>query len=170
MERTLLGELPAFQLPEGYTLRALAVPDELPAWVELFNRAYGGQWNAVPTTVDLQAELRADPRYQQQHDLVVVGPAGGLVAFCLGFVLEHAGVRAGWVLELGSNPQVRGQGLGRALLCESLRRFQAAGLTIARLAVDGANPSGAKRLYEGLGFEPVSSEVLYGRVFEVNRG
>jgi mycothiol synthase len=167
MERDLHGSLPTFQLPTGYILRTLVVPNELPTWVDLFNRAYRGQWNAVPTTVDVQTDLRRDSRYQQQHDLVVVGPTGALVAFCLGFVLEHAGVRVGWVLELGSDPHVRGQGLGRALLSETLRRFQAADLTIARLTVDGANSSGAKRLYEGLGFEPFSSEVLYGRVFGV---
>lgn len=163
MERALQQPVADVALPEGYALDVVRAPDDLPAWVELFNAAYAGQWNYVPTTLDDQAELRRDERYQQRHDLIVRDADGALVGFCLGFVLLRGGVRAGWVLEIGALPVLRGRGLGRALLAEALRRFRQDGLEVARLVVDGANPTGARHLYEHMGFTVIDSDILYGR-------
>ena len=121
-------------------------------------------------TIDVQAALRQDVRYQQHYDLVVRAVDGRLVAFCLGFVLERGGTTAGWVLELGTHPALRGRGLARSLLSEALHRFHRDGLPSARLVVDSANPTAAQRLYKHLGFAAISSNMLYGRLFTADDG
>jgi ribosomal protein S18 acetylase RimI-like enzyme len=165
MERSLQEPVADVGLPGGYTLDTVSAPADLPQWVELFNLAYHGQWNYVPTTVETQAELRQDARYQNRYDLIARDAGGALAAFCLGFALMRGGTKAGWILEIATHPALRSHGLGRGLLAEALRRFQSDGLPSARLAVDGENPSGAKRLYERLGFAPINSEILYGCAF-----
>jgi ribosomal protein S18 acetylase RimI-like enzyme len=57
----------------------------------------------------------------------------------------------GWIWLLGVLPAWRRRGLGLALLRESFRRIAATGETVAALGVDGANPTGATRLYERAG-------------------
>jgi mycothiol synthase len=63
---------------------------------------------------------------------------------------DRAGV--GWIVQMGVRPAWRRRGLGRALLCEVMRRFQADGLASAALEVNIDNRR-AMRLYERLGFE-----------------
>ncbi|MBA3468048.1 MAG: GNAT family N-acetyltransferase [Herpetosiphonaceae bacterium] len=162
LERPLQAPIPSVECPAGYRIRPVKAPADLPAWVDLFNAAYGGQWNYVPTTVEAQAALRQDQRYCNRYDLLVVNSTGTPVAFCLGFVLSRGGSPTGWVLEIGTQPALRNLGLGRTLLAALLRRFQEDDLATVRLAVDGENPSGAKRLYENLGFTAISSEIVYG--------
>jgi GNAT superfamily N-acetyltransferase len=52
-------------------------------------------------------------------------------------------------------------GLGRALLLASMHGFKARGLTTAGLGVDADNPSGALRLYQGLGYSPYQRMAVY---------
>ena len=48
-----------------------------------------------------------------------------------------------------------------ALLLDSMRRFSADGLEAAGLGVDAANPSGALRLYEALGYRQTASTCIH---------
>ena len=42
-----------------------------------------------------------------------------------------------------------------------MRRFTAAGMDAAALGVDSANPSGALRLYQGLGYRQTASTCVH---------
>jgi mycothiol synthase len=77
----------------------------------------------------------------------------------VGFAICHVDTEAGsesgaegWIAQMGVRPSWRNRGLGRALLREVLRRFQAHGLAKAALEVNVDNDR-AVRLYERLGFE-----------------
>ncbi|MEU0406546.1 GNAT family N-acetyltransferase [Streptomyces griseorubiginosus] len=61
--------------------------------------------------------------------------------------------QSSWVLGLGVAPDRRGQGLGRRLMLEVLRRLRQAGVHEVRLSVEPANVA-AVSLYRSLGFTP----------------
>lgn len=78
-----------------------------------------------------------------------------------GYVM--AGVNAdreGWILGLAIDPQRRGQGLGRRLMAESLRRLRAHGVPAVCLTVEPGNAT-AIDLYASLGFRPVGHRKGY---------
>ena len=74
---------------------------------------------------------------------------------------ERAGV--GWIVQMGVRPAWRRRGLGRALLCEVVRGFQADGLGSAALEVNIDNHR-AVRLYELLGFERCRRRTSFQKV------
>ena len=60
----------------------------------------------------------------------------------------------------------RGRGVAKALCAASFRVLRDQGMDEAWLGVDGSNPTGAVRLYEGLGFGVVRQWKAYGRPLE----
>jgi mycothiol synthase len=75
-------------------------------------------------------------------------PAG--FAFCL--LERHDGAVEGWVHDLGVAPQLRGLGLGRALLGHGIHALRDRGASRVLLGVDAANGH-ARRLYQRTGFQ-----------------
>jgi mycothiol synthase len=71
------------------------------------------------------------------------------------------GYTEGYTDELAVARTHRGRGIASALLTESMRRFAAAGLDAAGLGVDADNPSGALRLYEGLGYRQTAATCVH---------
>lgn len=57
----------------------------------------------------------------------------------------------------------RGRGMAKVLLTASMRAFQNCGLERAGLMVDTENPSGALRLYEGLGYRAAQRSQTWAR-------
>jgi mycothiol synthase len=60
--------------------------------------------------------------------------------------------RTGWLKDLVVRADYRGRGLGTALLRHGFAEFARRGVDRMGLKVDAANPTGAARLYERLGF------------------
>ena len=61
--------------------------------------------------------------------------------------------------------EFRGRGLGRLLLQTAFATYAAKGCTAVGLGVDMTNPTGAYRLYESVGLQPV----LRGRRLRAHR-
>ena len=70
------------------------------------------------------------------------------------FAEENAelGVQRGWLEHVSVRRPWRGRGVAKALCAASFRLLREQGMDEAWLGVDGANPTGALQLYEGLGF------------------
>jgi ribosomal protein S18 acetylase RimI-like enzyme len=60
--------------------------------------------------------------------------------------------RTGWLKDLAVRASERGRGVGTALVRQGLAEFARRGIHRVGLKVDAANPTGAVRLYERLGF------------------
>ncbi len=60
-------------------------------------------------------------------------------------------------------PEWRGRGVATALPAESLGVFRSRGMAEAALTVDIDNPTGAFRLYRGLGFDAKSITIRLSR-------
>jgi GNAT superfamily N-acetyltransferase len=58
----------------------------------------------------------------------------------------------GWVKDIVVAESERGRGIGKALLHQALRAYAGRGVERVGLKVDSANPTGALKLYAGVGF------------------
>jgi mycothiol synthase len=153
MGRQLDASLPEPALPDGFTMRPLAGPDELPAYEALYSFA--------PIAADLRRTLLHDPDYLH---LVAVSPDGKLVGFCECSVdrVEWAlgGSRTAWIDYLGTRPDYRGRGLGRGLLLAAMRRMREVGAERIALITMGTNER-AQRVYRQAGMGIAERDFVY---------
>ena len=77
---------------------------------------------------------------------------------------EVLGAKYAWIDNIGTLAEHRGRGIATQLITTALAKYRAEGMQFAALGVDSANPTGAYRLYESLGFRPWRKSVTYQRV------
>ena len=156
LERPAEGSLGKPVVPAGFTVRPLAGPTEVEAYVALHRAAFESE----NMTVDWRARTLRRPEYVPDLDLVAVGPDGRLAAFCVCWLDGGSLEPRGQVEPMGVGPEWRGLGLGRALLCEGLRRLS---LHVARrICVETDNyRNAALRLYESCGFRVLRDVLVY---------
>lgn len=76
---------------------------------------------------------------------------------------EAAGRSEGWIGGLGVLRAWRKRGVATALMKRSFVAMEAAGLDYAMIGVDNDSPTGAHRLYEGVGFRTKHTSVVLER-------
>jgi mycothiol synthase len=165
MRRPLTGVLPECPLPEGLELRPVT-EEQHRAIFDANNEAFEDHWgHREPTDADFGAQFRGP---DTDPSIWCVAWAGDQVA---GVVMneivasenEALGIRRGWLEQVSVRRPWRGRGLGKALCTASFRVLRDQGMDEAWLGVDGANPTGALQLYEGLGFLAHHRWTAYGR-------
>jgi mycothiol synthase len=145
--------------PDGYRIRHVAGPAEIPARADL-HRA------AIPyatLTIEQYARLTTLPHYRFEDDLVVEAADGSLAAFAMAWWDPVA--RVGEFEPVGTHPAHRRRGLGRALLRHGLRRFHELGAVCVQVC-SHAEEAASEGLYQAVGFE----RRRYRRRFERPRG
>ena len=163
MVRPGLDGLAEPELPEGIDVRPVREA-ELDAIFDAEEEAFSDEWlEAQPTAQDRRRYL-GDPRVDPA--LWQVGWDGDEVAgIVFPAVDADANARYGRRRVVLDAVAVRGafrrRGLATALMLRALQAARDAGLTSADLWVDSANPSGAIRIYERLGFEAVLRSTAY---------
>jgi ribosomal protein S18 acetylase RimI-like enzyme len=146
--RSLSTAIPESPLPEGYEIRALGGVSDLPA------RSYVS-WRAFhPYDPDDEYEgwewyrnVQRAPLYRRDLDIVAVAPSGEFASFCT--VWFDDVTRTGAFEPVGTAPEHQRRGLGKAVMCEGLRRLKARG---AILATVGSYGPAAHALYDSVGF------------------
>jgi mycothiol synthase len=92
---------------------------------------------------------------------------GAVVGYALVYVYAAdtavRGYPAAYFGQIGVLPHARGRGLAPAVITESLRRAAAAGCRMAELDVDSDNVTGARGIYERLGFTTAQTQVTWVR-------
>jgi len=83
----------------------------------------------------------------------------------LGFLTADSAPLSGFVAQVGVVPGQRRCGLGSALMVETMRRMQTAGVESTELCVNVNNP-GAIQAYEKLGFAMIGRRARYERTAE----
>jgi len=145
MWRELDSEPPAPAWPDGFSVRTFELRDG-EAVHALLDEAYRG-WDAGYVAIAHAHWARA-----------MIGDSEFDPA--LWFLAEHDGALAGcalhwntgWLKDLAVREQERGRGIGRALVLTGFQACARRGVSRVGLKVDSANPTGAQRLYESLGF------------------
>ncbi len=169
MKRALAQPIPAPALPDGLSLRTYSA-DVDQALFEAYNESFRDHWSFEPVTrEDWEMFFIGNSGFRPDNTLLVL--AGDQVAaFSINYERAEdnarTGLNAAVVGQLGTRRAWRKRGLATALLCESMRRFQAAGFDWAMLGVDAENPTGALGLYERLGFVQAKRMIVYARPVE----
>ena len=164
MRRPNLDDQLDAPLPEGLEIREVR-PEHLRAIWETEVEAVRDHWGATePTEAGYQHFLtEASPEETALWRVAWDGDqiAGQVRSFILEEGNRRDGVQRGWVERIMVRRPWRHRGVARALMAASFPLLRARGMTEGMLGVDSENPSGALRVYESMGFVPISRETAY---------
>jgi ribosomal protein S18 acetylase RimI-like enzyme len=153
MVAPLAEQLPEPELPRGFELRTVRGEEDVERRVEVHRAAF------APSRVVAESYrrvMRSWP-YRPGLDHVVVAPDGAFAAFCLCWLDEVN--RVGDLEPVGTHPNYRRRGLGRAVCLAGLRSLREAGADTA--LVYSVGRSDASRLYESIGFAAESRHLPF---------
>jgi mycothiol synthase len=165
MRRNLATPLPAARAPEG--LRIVPWDAALDEQVRLaHNEAFADHWGSQPQSRELWT--RRDAHFAPAWSFVALDSSGGTPEVA-GYLTsgrydqdwDVQGYTCGYTDLLGVRRPWRGRGLAASLLVTAMEAYRADGIEYASLRVDTANPTGARGLYERLGYEATHGFVLY---------
>jgi ribosomal protein S18 acetylase RimI-like enzyme len=143
-------------LPDGYRIRSVIGPSEIPARVEVHRAAFAPS----KMSVEKYGRLVGLPAYRYEDDRVVEAPDGTLVAFAMAWWDPVA--RVGEFEPVGTHPDHQRRGLGKALLTDALHRFRGLGARLVQVYSAADNP-GSEALYQSVGFRRRSYHRRYRR-------
>ena len=132
----------------------------------VLNAAFRDHWGHTDSTTQMWQEQITSHAFRPQWSVIAVDEATDEVvgvAFNVAWEQDWGpqGYTEGYTDELAVLRSHRGRGIATALLLASMRRFVDNGLDAAGLGVDAANPSGALRLYEALGYRQTASTCIH---------
>lgn len=155
--------LPTEALPTGYKLRPLAGVQEAAAYVTLHRAVFESE----SMTTTWRERTLQHPAYQPELDLVIEDPAGQLAAFCIGWFSPGGidGQPSGQIEPMGVRADLRGLGLGRIILGETVRRLYAKGADHVVVETDNYRDA-AFALYESVGFRIRENVLVYRKDYQ----
>ncbi|MGD8462690.1 MAG: GNAT family N-acetyltransferase [Anaerolineae bacterium] len=157
--RLVSAPVPDVPVATGYVVRALGTVDELPArsWAswrafhpDAPDEAYEG-W-------DWYLNIQRAPLYRRDLDLVAVASDGEIASFCT--VWFDDVTRTGAFEPVATTPAHQRRGLGKAVMCEGLRRLGHLGAT---LVLVGSYEVPAHALYASVGFTDYELAAPWGK-------
>jgi mycothiol synthase len=138
--------VPTYTLPKGYTIRNAIITKDFLNYREV-------QKTVFPHIKSMSLELlqlySSASFYHEELDIVAVDPHGKFAAFCTARIDPVSKIAE--LEPVGTHPDHRRCGLGKAVICESLKRlekYQPSAIVILGAAASDA----ARRLYESVGF------------------
>ena len=143
--QTLVTPPPPPILPDGYGVRALAGPEEVPARVEVHRAAFAPSH----MTVERYGRAMGQPHYAIDRDVVVEAPDGSFAAFAI--VWYDPIGRVGEFEPVGTHPDHRRRGLALAVLRHGLALLREAGALDAIVFSESDNDA-SQALYAAAGF------------------
>jgi ribosomal protein S18 acetylase RimI-like enzyme len=137
---------PDFQPPEGYSIRQVRLPEEY----EKYKSVLSSVFPHCSTMTEEMARLYTEASfYNDELDLIVEAPDGSFAAFVT--VRIDPVSRMAELEPVGTHPDHRGLGLGKAVCAEGIRRLQKYNPTCL-VILGAASTKGATKLYDSLGF------------------
>jgi len=165
MVRPLDEPIPDLPLPAGLEVRPVRPDDHRAVW-DADVDAFRDHWEAsVRTEQDFEGVF-THPDLDTSLWLVAWEGdqvAGSVQNWIIRDENERLGIRRGWLEHVSVRRPWRRLGLASALIARSLVVLRDRGMTEGALGVDAANPTGALRLYEALGFRLLRTALLYRR-------
>ncbi len=144
--RPLDSPVPDHTLPEGYSIRNAVIANEYEKYREVQVAVFPHIKSMSKNLLDTYS---AASFYQEELDIIAVAPDGEFAAFCTARIDPVSKIAE--LEPVGTHPDHRKLGLGKAVICESFRRLEK--YNPSAIVILGAAPSeGARRLYESVGF------------------
>jgi GNAT superfamily N-acetyltransferase len=136
---------PDFQPREGYTVRHVKLPEDFEPYSDVINTVF----SHCGMTEKLAMLYTEAEFYNDELDLVVEAPDGSFAAFVT--VRIDPETRMAELEPVGTHPDHRGLGLGKAVCAEGIRRVQKYNPSCI-VILGAASTEGATKLYDSLGF------------------
>lgn len=147
INRARIADLAEPVVPAGYSIRPVAGVEEAAAVAALHAAAFpGAGW-----TTDLYRYVMESPGYDPGRELVAETTDGELAAFAVTWYDELN--RTGLLEAVGTHPDHRQRGLGRAVVSFAAHHMSAAGMEHTIVANFASNAA-SEALYRGAGFMP----------------
>jgi ribosomal protein S18 acetylase RimI-like enzyme len=164
MRGPLTGSERAPDLPEGVRIRTVDHTDdqEMRTFHQILNTAFMDTPDHQAFDYDNFRE-RLDALPAIAWDEWFIAEVDGVPAGILQSAEQMAEANEAWVKNLAVAKEFRGRGIGRLLLQTAFATYAAKGCTAVGLGVDMTNPTGAYRLYEGVGLTPFYESDVYER-------
>ena len=131
------------------------------AWLDVNNRAFGWHPDQSGWTPERLSAVLAEP-WVDLDGFLVHERDGRLAGFCWTKVHADAQPPLGEIFVIAADPELHGQGLGRALTQAGLAHLAGAGLGTGMLYVEASNRP-ARGLYRDLGFTVFDSHRFWSR-------
>lgn len=153
--RPLEMEIPEYQLPDGYSIRQVNVESDFEKYREVISSVFP---HCKKMTKRLAMNFCTASFYQAELDLVVVDPQGNFASFCT--MRFDPKSRIAELEPMGTHPEHRRKGLGKALICEALKRLK--DFQPSLICITGAaSTKAADTLYDSLGFKKIDEINLW---------
>lgn len=143
----LTRPLPQGPVPDGYIVRSLGGPEEIPArsWAS-WRAFHPDDPDDAYQGPDWYRNLQRAPLYRRDLDIVAIAPSGEVAAFCT--MWYDDATRSGIFAPVGTAPEHQRRGLGKAVMAEAVRRLADMGALV--MHIGGYDPI-PKRLYASIG-------------------
>ncbi|MEE9299397.1 MAG: GNAT family N-acetyltransferase [Acidimicrobiia bacterium] len=167
MTRSLDDPIPECPLPAGLEFKPVTEADRRRVWEadqEAFRDHVGF---AAGTEQDFQ-EFANRPNFDPGFWKVAFDGeqiAGQVLGYFDAEENAALGLERGWTEWISTQRAWRGKGVAKAAITESMRMFKQMGMTEVALEVHTTNPTGAYRLYEGLGYRVVQTGHEFRKAF-----
>jgi len=152
--QSLDRELPEPAVPDGYIVRSVTGPAEIPARVEVHRAAFAPS----KLTVEMYGLLVRLAPYRYDLDAVVEAPDGTFAAFTMAWLDAEASL--GYFEPVGTHPDHQRRGLGKAVNTYALRRLRDEGAREA-MVYSALGNVGSDALYRSVGFRPIAVHRRY---------
>jgi len=133
---------------------------------QIQNRSFAGTWGYNLSTVEAIA-YRINLSGCSPEDIVLACQGDKIIGYCwteTDYEREAAsGERTGRIFMLGTDPDLRGRGVGKRVLLAGLAHLKSRGVLVVELTVDSQNKA-ACTLYRSVGFEVVTSSLWYEKM------
>ncbi len=138
--------VPTYSLPKGYTIRNAVIEKDFLKYREVQMAVFS---HIVSMSKELLTLYSTASFYQEDLDVVAVGPDGRFAAFCTARIDPLSKIAE--LEPVGTHPDHRRLGLAKAVICESLKRLKKYKPSV--VVILGAAPTEeARKLYESMGF------------------
>jgi mycothiol synthase len=149
-------ELDPPRVPDGYVLRSLRGPEDIPARVDAHRAAFAPS----KMTVEKYGILISQDHYAFDRDIVLEAPDGSFAAFAMCWADPVGSI--GEFEPVGTHPDHQRRGLGRVIMRHGLRLMRAAGLRDA-LVFSLRSNTASEALYRSAGFHELALHRRYTR-------
>lgn len=163
MVRPTLDDIPDLPLPDGIEVRPVK-PEHYEKIRLAWNEACRDMRGQIPFSEENFREFQEDPVFDPSiwqiawyKDEVI----GTTICYIDENENNKMNRKQGHTEFISVARPWRGKGIAKALIARGLKVLKEKGMTEATLGVDAENPSGARKLYEKMGFQPVKQVVFY---------
>jgi ribosomal protein S18 acetylase RimI-like enzyme len=172
MTRPLDEPIPDVPAPEGLEIRPVREDEYRKIW-RADVEAFKDHWGGFEDSEEQYQRWLVRPDFDPSLWVVVYDGetvAGASINAISTEENEQLGVKRGWLHSVFTMREYRRRGVARAAVAQSLKVLKERGMDTGILGVDATNPTGALRVYEGLGFSVAEHSTAWRKPFDLSEG